>query len=80
MSKVKIYTNANCGACDMTIKFMKENEIEFDELRIDQDEDARDHLVELGVLGVPYLEVGNESILGYDPGKLLSPELLEEEE
>ena len=41
MSRVTVYSSAHCSFCDRTKTMLDKWEIEFDEIRIDQDEAAR---------------------------------------
>ena len=43
-----IYTQSLCGYCHMAKKLLKEKEIEFIEIDLDYDQDARKMLKEMG--------------------------------
>ena len=45
--------------------------MEFEEIDLSSDEDARDMIVaKTGHLGAPIVQIGNEFIFGYDPKKM----------
>jgi len=70
---VKVYSTPSCPYCVSLKTFLKENEIEFEEIDISQDEKAVEEIIEkTGQLGVPVLEVDGEFVVGFDKQKILS--------
>jgi len=59
---ITIYTKDLCGFCHMAMKYLKENEIEFKELNIDYNSEARVFLKENGHTTCPQI---------YNSGNLL---------
>lgn len=73
--KVKIYSTATCAYCHAEKEFLTEKGVPFEEIRVDQDQDAAKEMIALsGQLGVPFTvietEKGQEKILGFDQPKL----------
>jgi len=51
--------------------FLKENHIEFEEIDVSRDEEAKKIIVEkTGQLGVPVIEINGEFVPGFDKEKL----------
>jgi glutaredoxin 3 len=68
---VKIYTTPTCPYCKMAKDFMKEKGIEFEEVDVLANEEAREELVEKsGQLGVPVIDVDGKIIVGFNRSKL----------
>ena len=71
MPKVKIYTTPSCPYCWAAKEFLKENNIEFEEVDVSQDEKAAMEMIEKsGQMGVPVIEWDSEIIIGFDRPKL----------
>ena len=71
MSKVKIYTTPSCVYCKMTKEFFKQNNIQYEELDVAKDINARGEMIQKsGQMGVPVIEVNGEIIVGFDQPKL----------
>ena len=69
---VKVYSTPSCAYCVSLKTFLKENEIEFEEIDISQDEKAVEEIIEkTGQLGVPVLEVDGEFVVGFDKKKII---------
>ncbi|MCK4453834.1 glutathione S-transferase N-terminal domain-containing protein [Candidatus Parcubacteria bacterium] len=72
---VKLYTTDNCSFCFTLREFLKENNVEFEEISISQDEKKRDELLkkldEKGIWGsVPILDINKELIIGFEREKI----------
>ena len=69
---VKVYSTPSCPYCVSLKTFLKENEIEFEEIDVSQDEKAVEEIIEkTGQLGVPVLEVDGEFVVGFDKKKII---------
>ena len=69
--EVKIYTTPTCAYCKMTKAFFEKNHIQYQELNIAVDANAREEMVHTsGQLGVPVITVDREIVIGYDPEEL----------
>jgi arsenate reductase-like glutaredoxin family protein len=68
---VKLYTISNSEHCAAAVYWLNKNDIKFDEINLDKDDDAKEELVELtGQLSAPTLVVAksteNEIVIGFD--------------
>lgn len=52
---ITVYSKANCPYCDQAKNFLKSKNINFQEVRIDQDAEARDFIVSQGHRTVPQI-------------------------
>lgn len=69
--KVIVYSTETCPYCIMLIKFLKENNIKFEEKDINQDGNATKEMVEKsGQIGVPVIDIDGEIIIGFDKERL----------
>ena len=67
MTKVKVYSTPTCPWCKKTKKFLKDNNIEFEDHNVAENTEAREEMVEKsGQLGVPVVEINNNIIVGFD--------------
>lgn len=72
---VIVYTTTTCPYCGMLKEYLEENNIDYQEKVVDQDDAAREEMMEKsgGFLGVPYTviekEGQEEKIVGFDKGK-----------
>ena len=65
--KVKVYTTPTCPWCARLKDFLKENNIEFEEINLAEDHDAAKEMVEKsGQMGVPATEIDSQMIIGFD--------------
>ncbi|MCK4520358.1 glutathione S-transferase N-terminal domain-containing protein [Candidatus Parcubacteria bacterium] len=72
---VKLYTTDNCSFCFTLREFLKESNVEFEEISISHDEKKRDELLkrldEKGIWGsVPILDISGELIIGFEREKI----------
>ena len=68
---VRVYSTSNCPYCFTLKEFLKENDIEFEDIDISQDEKAQKEIIKKsGQIGVPVIEIGEEIIAGFDREKI----------
>ncbi|MBU1091314.1 glutathione S-transferase N-terminal domain-containing protein [Patescibacteria group bacterium] len=68
---VKIYSTPTCSYCHIAKDWFKENNIEYEEFDVSMDEEKRSELVEkTGQMAVPVIEIGDETIIGFDKNRL----------
>jgi glutaredoxin-like YruB-family protein len=76
MAKVKVYSTTFCPYCVALKEFLKEHNIEFEDIDVSKDEKALKEMVEKsGQMGVPVVEIDGEIVVGFDKeriSKLLS--------
>ena len=71
MAKVKVYSTPECPWCKKVKEFLKENNVEYEDIDISANEKARDEMVEKsGQMGVPVIDIDGTIIIGYDVEKI----------
>jgi len=69
--KVTIYSTPTCPYCRQAKDYLSGRGIEFTELNVATDMDARNTMVQRsGQLGVPVIEVDGQVVVGFNRGKL----------
>ncbi|MBW2996571.1 glutathione S-transferase N-terminal domain-containing protein [Candidatus Woesearchaeota archaeon] len=64
---VKIYTTPTCPWCKKTKEFLKENNIEYEEINVVGNQEAQKEMIDKsGQMGVPVLDIDGTIIVGYD--------------
>jgi glutaredoxin 3 len=68
---VKVYSTSWCVFCRMAKDYFKSKNVDYEEVDVEHDHDAAMALVQkTGQTGVPVIEVGDETILGFDRPKI----------
>ncbi len=68
---IKIYTTPICPYCVTLKQFLKEHNVEFEEIDVSQNEELKDELIEKsGQMGVPMIDIDGELIVGFDKEKI----------
>ena len=71
MKKVRVFSTNSCPYCVTLKEFLKENNIEFEDIDVAQDEKAREEMItKSGQMGVPVVEIDNEIVVGFDREKI----------
>ncbi|MCD6500651.1 thioredoxin family protein [bacterium] len=69
--KVKVYSTPICPYCVALKEFLKEHNIEFEEIDVSQNQQAAKEIVEkTGQMGVPVVEVDGQVVVGFDREKI----------
>ena len=69
--KVKIYSTPTCPFCMMAKKFLKENNIDFEDIDVSTDQAKAQEMVQKsGQMAVPVLDIDGEIIVGFDKEKI----------
>ena len=64
---VKVYSTPGCPYCITLKMFLKEHNIEFENIDVSKDEKAVEEMVEKsGQMGVPVIEIDGAIIVGFD--------------
>lgn len=64
---VNVYSTVWCGFCRMAKEYLKGKGVEFKEIDVEQDQAAAQHIVnKTGQYGVPVIEIGDKTIIGFD--------------
>ncbi len=68
---VKVYSTPVCPYCVTLKEFLKEHNIEFEDIDVSSDEKARDEMVKKsGQMGVPVTDINGEVIVGFDKERI----------
>lgn len=71
MPKIKIYSTPTCPYCVTLKEFLKEREIEFEDINVAGDAEAREEMVrKSGQMGVPVVDIDGKIIIGFDKEKI----------
>jgi glutaredoxin-like YruB-family protein len=71
MKKVRVFSTSSCPYCVTLKEFLKENNIEFEDIDVAQDEKAREEMItKSGQMGVPVVEIDDEIVVGFDREKI----------
>ena len=69
--KVKVYSTPTCPFCIMAKKFLKDNNIEFEDIDVSRNIKAAREMVEkTGQMGVPVIEIDGEFVIGFDRDRI----------
>ena len=68
---IKIYSTPSCPYCFTLKEFLKQNNIEFEDIDVSKDEKALKEMVEKsGQMGVPVVEIDGQIVVGFDKEKI----------
>lgn len=71
MSKVRLYTTPTCPYCYTLKEFLKEHNIDFEEIDVSKNEMAREEMIKkTGAMAVPVVEIEGEMVVGFDKEKI----------
>lgn len=66
-AQVKVYSTSWCVYCRMAKEYFKGKNVDFEDVNVENDREAAMALVErTGQAGVPVIEIGQQTILGFD--------------
>jgi len=69
--KVKVFSTLSCPYCVTLKEFLKEHNIEFEDIDVSQDKAASDEMIEKsGQMGVPVIEIDGKIVIGFDKEKI----------
>ena len=69
--KVQVFTTPMCPFCYTLKEFLKEHNIEFEEIDVSQDEKAREEMIKkTGKMEVPAIEIDRQIVVGFDKKKI----------
>lgn len=71
MKKVKVFTTQTCPHCPPLKNYLRENNIEFEDLDVNTNTQARNELIERKIMSVPTVIIDDtEVIVGFDKAKI----------
>lgn len=69
---IKVYTTDSCPWCDKAKNFLKSKNLEYTELNVQDDMEAREEMIKKSrQMGVPVLDIDGNIIVGFDKPAIL---------
>jgi len=69
--KILVYSTPTCPYCVRVKKFLKDNNIVFEDIDVSADEEmAKEMMQKSGQLGVPVIDINGEIIIGFDQNRI----------
>lgn len=69
--KIKVYSTPTCPYCHLAKEFLKEMNIEFEDIDVSQNEEAAQEMIEKsGQMGVPVIDIDGEIIIGFNRAEI----------
>ena len=70
-TKVTVYSASWCAFCHMAKQYLSSKKVEFTDVDVEKDPAAAQDLVKkTGQAGIPVIEIGEETIIGFDRPKI----------
>ena len=71
MTKVRVFSTPVCPYCTTLKEFLKQHNVEFEEIDVAEDEKGREEMIEKsGQMGVPVIDIDGEIVVGFDKEKI----------
>lgn len=71
MPNVKIYGTPTCPFCVRAKEFLKNNNVEFEDIDISENQEkVRELIQKSGQMGVPVLDINGAIVVGFDKAKI----------
>tara|TARA_Y100000310_G_scaffold344969_1_gene460858 strand:- start:1452 stop:1691 length:240 start_codon:yes stop_codon:yes gene_type:complete len=71
MAKVKVYSTPTCPFCVRAKEFLKEHNIDFENIDVSKDQAASKEMVDKsGQMGVPVIDIDGKIVVGFDVEKI----------
>ncbi len=68
---VKVYTTSFCPYCVTLKEFLKEHNVEFEDINVAEDSEAREEMIKKsGQMGVPVVEIEGQIVVGFDKERI----------
>jgi len=69
---VKVFSTPSCPYCFTLKEFLKEHKIQFEEIDVSKDAEAREEMIKkAGTMEVPVVEIDGEVVVGFDRDKIV---------
>ncbi len=70
--KITVYSKPNCMQCEMTKKYLQENNVPFESIDVTKNEEALNAIKQAGYTGMPVVTVNgfDNSWFGFRPDRL----------
>jgi len=70
---IKVYSTPTCPYCVAVKSFLKENNVQFEDIDVSQNDlAAREMIEKSGQMGVPVIDIDGEIIVGFDRERIKS--------
>ena len=71
MEKITVYSTQSCPYCVMVKDYLKEKNVEFEDIDVGSDHDkAREMVEKSGQMGVPVVDIDGKIIIGFNKPKI----------
>ena len=68
---VKVYSTPTCPYCHLAKQFLKENNIEFEDIDVSVNQQAAQEMIDKSrQMGVPVLDINGTIVVGFDKAKI----------
>jgi len=68
---VKVFSTPSCPFCVTLKNFLKEHNIEFEDIDVSQDKIAQDEMIKKsGQMSVPVIEIDGQIVIGFDQERI----------
>ena len=65
--EIKVYSTSTCPWCAKLKEFLKEKNVEYDDIDVSENQEAASEMVKKsGQMGVPQIEINGKIIVGFD--------------
>lgn len=69
--KVRVFSTETCPFCVTLKDFLKEYDIEFEDINVAENEAAQKEMIEkTGQMGVPVIDIDGQMVVGFDQDKI----------
>ena len=69
---VKVYSTSVCPYCMMAKTFLKQHNVEFEDINVQENHDAAKEMMEKsGQMGVPVLDINGKIIVGFNKEEII---------
>jgi len=69
--KVRVFSTISCPYCFTLKEFLKQHDIEFEDIDVSKDENALKEMIEKsGQMGVPVVDIDGQIVVGFDKEKI----------
>jgi len=69
--KIRVFSTSACPYCLTLKEFLKEHNVDFEDIDVSKDEKALKEMVEKsGQMGVPVAEINGQIVVGFDKAKI----------
>jgi len=68
---VKVYSTPTCPYCVTLKEFLKEHNVEFEDIDVSSDREAAEEMIKKsGQMGVPVADINGEIVVGFDKERI----------